>query len=46
MYQVAPATNVWLCAKYVEEMQNSTDESSAGRMARPDSDQQSVAPLL
>ena len=46
MYQVAPATNVWPCAACVVEMQNATDESSADRKARPDSDQQSVAPRL
>ncbi len=27
MYQVAPATNVWLCAKCVEEMRTATGES-------------------
>ncbi len=45
MYQVAPATNVWLCAKCVEEMQNATDARPADRKARPDSNQESVAPL-
>ncbi|MFQ6030727.1 MAG: hypothetical protein ACE5Q6_24920 [Dehalococcoidia bacterium] len=29
MYQVAPATNVWLCAKCVEEMKQSGDQSPA-----------------
>ena len=43
MCQVAPATNVWLCAKCVEEMQNATDESAADRKARPDSNNPSVA---
>ncbi len=46
MFQVAPATNVWLCAKCVEEMRNATDESTADRKAGPDSNQESVAPLL
>ncbi len=46
MYQVAPATNVWLCAKCVEEMQNATEVRSAEPKARPDSDHQSVAPRL
>ena len=29
MYQLAPATNVWLCAKCIEEMENATDKSPA-----------------
>ncbi len=45
MFQVAPATNVWLCAKCVEEMRNATDESTADPKAGPDSNQESVAPL-
>ncbi len=31
MYQLAPATNVWLCANCREEMKNATDKSSAGQ---------------
>ncbi len=46
MYQVAPATNVWLCAKCVEEMRKATDESTADREVVPESNQESVAPLL